>query len=429
LGKRATSSQNVTGVVTGLFYEAGSQNITILGGHFTATGSNGSDVNNLVFIDNANSDIVTGLGPQISSDSTVLSLGLASTTLWIGGSITGTVSGATIDGLVAYDMSTSSFASQAPSLVGGSVSVNAIAVRPDSTDVYVGGSFTAAGSLQCPGVCLFQTSGGQWNRPGTNNLLAGTANTMMWNTKTTLLVGGSLTLNGANTNLATYDSKALTWTASPGQDAIPGPVTALTLATEDGSQLWVGGTATNNSAFVMKYDGTNWNSVGDAFGSGTTISGLQILQVTNHTGSGLIPQSETLLIMGALVVPGFGNASAVLFNGTAFQPFALTTTASNTGGSLSQLFSQEQNFFAASGGHLAKGFVVLIALAIALALIFLMVVAGTLAERIRRKREGYMPAPTNSFDRNNGLSRIPPQELFSSLNQGRSAAAEKAPMI
>ena len=81
------------------------------------------------------------------------------------------------------------------------------------------------------------------------------------------------------------------------------------------------------------------------------------------------------------------------------------------------------------GGRLAKGFVVLIALAIALALIFLLVVAGVLAERIRRKREGYMPAPTASFDRQNGMSRIPPQQLFSSLGQGRSGIEKESTRI
>jgi hypothetical protein len=81
------------------------------------------------------------------------------------------------------------------------------------------------------------------------------------------------------------------------------------------------------------------------------------------------------------------------------------------------------------GGRLAKGFVVLIALAIALAIIFLLVVAGVLAERIRRKREGYMPAPTASFDRHNGMSRIPPQQLFSSLGQGRSGIEKESTRI
>jgi hypothetical protein len=67
---------------------------------------------------------------------------------------------------------------------------------------------------------------------------------------------------------------------------------------------------------------------------------------------------------------------------------------------------------------------VLIGLAIALALIFLIVVAGIIAERIRRKREGYMPAPTNMFDRAN-LSRFPPDQMFGTIGQGRDAAAPK----
>ena len=79
------------------------------------------------------------------------------------------------------------------------------------------------------------------------------------------------------------------------------------------------------------------------------------------------------------------------------------------------------------GGHLAVGFVVLIGLGIALGLTFLMVVAGVLAERLRRKREGYMPAPT--YDRNAGISRIPPSQLFSSLGQGRGAVEKQSAMI
>lgn len=71
-----------------------------------------------------------------------------------------------------------------------------------------------------------------------------------------------------------------------------------------------------------------------------------------------------------------------------------------------------------TGKRLAVGFVVLIGLAIALALIFLLVVAGILAERIRRKREGYMPIQTQMFDKNTNVSRIPPEHLFGSLGPG-----------
>jgi hypothetical protein len=79
------------------------------------------------------------------------------------------------------------------------------------------------------------------------------------------------------------------------------------------------------------------------------------------------------------------------------------------------------------GGHLAKGFVVLIALGIALALTFLLVVAGVIAERIRKKREGY--SQVSAFDRSGGMSRFPPEQLFSSLGQGRSGVEKQSAMI
>ncbi|KAB8299198.1 hypothetical protein EYC80_001294 [Monilinia laxa] len=422
-----TTSQNVSGVVTGLFHENGSRNVTILGGHFTATSSNGTDVHNLVFIDGANDNTVTGLGSQIDADSTFRALAIQGDILYAGGSVTGTVGGGQVNGLLFYDLKTSTFATQPPALGGKSVVVNDINVRTKTGDLYVGGSFTQAGSLDCPGVCLFTASAAQWNRPGTN--LEGTVNTMLWASDTSLVVGGLLSVDGVNVSLATYDTKAQTWAAADGADAIPGTVTSLVPATSDVSQYWIAGTANNGSVFIMKYDGTNWNSVGNVFKSDSIIRGLQMMPLSsNHDNSALVPSNQVLMVTGAMVLPTFGNVSAVLFNGTTFEPFALTSSTSYPGGCLSHIFSQENNFFKSSGNHLAVGLVVLIALAISLALIFLLVVAGVLAERIRRKREGYMPAPTNSYDRNSGMSRIPPQQLFSSLGQGR-AGAEKAPMI
>ena len=73
------------------------------------------------------------------------------------------------------------------------------------------------------------------------------------------------------------------------------------------------------------------------------------------------------------------------------------------------------------GSGLAVGFVVLIGLAISLGIMLLIVVAGLLLDRYRKKRDGYVPAPT-SYDRGGGMSRIPPEELLDSLSKGRSGA-------
>lgn len=71
---------------------------------------------------------------------------------------------------------------------------------------------------------------------------------------------------------------------------------------------------------------------------------------------------------------------------------------------------------------MALGFVVLIALAISLGLMLMIVAAGILLDRYRKKRDGYVPAPTSMYDRGSGMQRIPPHELLESLQQGRPGA-------
>jgi hypothetical protein len=111
--------------------------------------------------------------------------------------------------------------------------------------------------------------------------------------------------------------------------------------------------------------------------------------------------------------------SAAIFNGTSFQPYALTTSSGRGAGSIAKIFSQKDDFFADGGKHLALGFVVLIGLAISLALILLLVVGGVVLDRIRKRREGYTPAPTSMYDRGSGIQRVPPRELLESLGKVR----------
>jgi len=348
LSKRTANGQNVTGIVTGLYYESGTSNVTVIGGHFTATDSNGATINNLAFINGSNSDMVSGVGSQLSNDSTILALAVQNDTLYAGGVVTGTVNGNTVDGLISYNFLTASLNTQPPPLAGSSVTVYAIGARPNSGDVYVGGSFSNAGSLDCPGVCFLANPAGQWNRPGTN--LDGTGQAMLWTGPNSLVVGGSLTVAGNTSYLVSYDVPSQIWSPFSGASAIPGPVTALTPAASDDSQLWAAGIATNGSSFLMKYDGSNWNSIGYLLGAGTTIRGLQVLSLTqSHDSTSLVPSSQSLLLTGSLNIPGFGNASAVVYNGTTFQPYALTSSGANGAGSISQIFFQNQNTFATEG--------------------------------------------------------------------------------
>ena len=349
--KRAISGQNVTGVVTGLFHQSQSQgglNVTVLGGHFAATASNGSTIDNLVFLNNTATSTVTGLPSGLDTDSAFLALATSDAILWAGGTVTGDVHGGSVNGLVTYDMGLADYAYPQPQpFTGDNVAVNAITVRPNKDQIYVGGSFTAAGSLPCPGVCVFEN--GAWNQPGSG--LGGSVSALTWQGTNTLLAGGNLTVNNNATSLAHYDTSKSQWTVLDGAaENVPGPVTALTPANNDASQFWVAGKSTNGSAFLVKYDG-DYHSVGDGLGKQTTILGLSVLQVSQkHEDNDLVPSSMALLVTGQLNIPSFGNVSAALFNGTTFSPFILSTSGNNPG-SISQLFSEKQYKFTTAGKH------------------------------------------------------------------------------
>ncbi len=421
ISKRATAS-NVTasGVVTGTFYEANGLNVTVLGGHFGATTTDGMAVQNLVFVNNTDKDsdgAVTGI-EQLSSDSTILAMDIHEDVLYAGGVVSGKANNAEINGLVTYNLRTSQVPSQPPALNGDSVVVYDIQRRESNGDIYVAGSFQRAGSLACPGICVYSTTASQWNRPG--GALAGTVHTMLWTSDNSLLVGGELRFGGSvDTSIATYDTETQDWDEFDGARDLPGPVVAMTPANKDTSSFWVAGVATNGSTFLMKYHDKSWKSVQD-LGSETVIRGLQIITTSkDHDSSELMPKNEVLILTGSIDVPNFGQASAVLYNGTTFQPYILASSSDPTSSPyLSQFFSQRKHSFPDAKKGIALGFVVLIGLAIALALVFLMVIAGILAERVRRKREGYVPAPTNMFDKSSQMSRLPPEQVFGGVGRG-----------
>jgi len=420
LRKRANtaSTENLSGVVTGLFYGGSGLNVTILGGHFSATSSNGSIINNLLVVNNTGSRTITSVPDTINANSTFLAMDVSGSTMFAGGSVTGTANGNNINGVVVYDLKAGQVTpSQPPPLDGPEVLVSSIAAQPASSNVYVGGSFSNAGSLSCATLCMYSLTSSQWTSPGTG--LSGTISAMVWASNTELIIAGNLTAGGNGTMMATYNSNTQTYSSFTGANSLPGPITALAPTSSQYTQFFVAGNSANNqSAYLSKFDGTNWVSV-TGLGSGSSIRGLQILSVTkNHAQSPLIDQDKVLLVTGVLNLPDFGNASAALFNGTAFQPFLLTNTAANGQGSVSRIFVENPSaILTNSQHHLDRGFVVLIGLAIALALIFLLVVAGIFVERWRRRREGYVPMRQLSADQHDNLGRIPPERLFGTLTE------------
>lgn len=419
-----TSKAPTNGVVTGAFYQDNGKNLTVLAGHFTAQDSNGKAVDNLVVIDGNDDDSITGLGPGISRDSSFNTVALRGSVLYAGGTVSGKIDGANVNGLIAYDIADNAFTSQPAAVSGQNGTVAAIAVRPKTAEIYVGGSFDKAGALGCPGICLYNADSGQWTRPGDS--VSGYVTGLMWASNSRLVAGGNLTANGTTQrSLAIYDASKQKWEDFPGSKEIPGPVDIMTPGSSDGKQVWVAGRATKDQSwFLMKYDGDKWHTVENTLTRTSRLRSLQMFTLTeDHDKTDILPAGQTLMLTGMIELPGVGTASAALFNGTDYMPYALTTSDGVGAGSIAKVFSQNDSFFKSGGGHMPLGFVVLIGLAIALGLIMLLVIAGIVLDRIRKKREGYTPAPTSMIDRGSGMQRIPPRELLESLGNSRPGAA------
>jgi len=435
------STDKVSGVVTGLFDVSNGRNITVLAGHFVANGTKGSTVHNLALIDRKDSDSVTGLGNELPSESLFLALALQGDDVYAGGRVNGTIQDSPVNGLISYNVASGSLNTQPPVLAGKDVVVSSIAIRPQSSDVYVGGSFDTAGSLPCPGVCMLNTGNNQWFRPGSE--LGGIVHTMLWSSSSKLFAGGQLTINDADAYLASFDVSSNTWTEFDGASGLPGPVDALTAANEKRDQIWAAGTQPDGGVYLMKYDKT-WKSASIMLQPDTIITSLQMFSLTEgHDNSDLIDENQALLLTGSIDIPGYGKASGAIYNGTALQPYILTSSMNTTmgSGSISKIFVEKDKFFQGSTSkhlsfspdpyspltmviepRLALGFIVLIGLAISLGLMLLIVVAGLLLDRYRKKRDGYIPAPTSMIDRGSGMQRVPPHELLDSLARGTPGA-------
>lgn len=437
--KRSFEKEDAQGVLTGLFDKSSGRNMTILAGHFTATNSDDSTINNLLFLNGAKDDAVTGAGSGVEDKSTFLALGIQGDLLFAGGVVQGRVADSDVNGLVVYDLAKSKYISGQPGILdGGDVIVRSIAPRPDSSDVYIGGHFQSAGSLPCPSVCNFAIESEQWKRPGAG--MQGNVSTLLWATGTKLIAAGNLTVNGNHSMLATYDTEEEQWSvlSGSGSDRIEGEITAVGPARDDGSELWIAGKSTSGSTFLVLYDGEEFRSVGSLFGDSTTIQGLQVLTVKkDHDSNKFLDKNRVLLVTGQLQLPDFGIVSGGLYNGTTIEPFILSSMFDGKPGSIRGLFSENKIDLPGSGklemnylwvltsrvsdtsfSSLAKprprGIVVLISFCIALGWIFLLVLVGMLVNKIRRRNQGYVTAPQGT-DRKPDLKRVPPEYLLDSL--------------
>lgn len=390
----------------------------ILAGHFSAKSQN-STFHNLLMVD-SDSGQVTGLpNGTIDLTSTFQELFVQDNMLYAGGSITGQVANHQVSGLVFYDLKQGGYSStQPPGLTGDQAVVTSVEVRPNTNDLVVAGSFEQAGGLACTSFCIFDLSSNRWKSPTPG--LTGLVSSMAFIGNDVLILAGDLTLNSTNVFLAQYDFGTMQYTTFEGQSStLPGPINSFVLNGNGVDSVFASGLdSSTGNAYVSHWNGTAWNSIDSVMKSGSVITKLVLLELaTHHTENSVLAENQVLLMSGNIELDNFGNASGVFFDGTSYQAAYLTTTDDGQSGVINSFFSQQSKSFSLIPGqnHMRRGVVVVISMAIAFGLIFMLVGLGLLVAFIRRRREGYTAAP-NRVSETEMAETIPPETLFEELN-------------
>jgi hypothetical protein len=393
---------DVSGINYSIFLNYG-VNITALAGYFVGQDSNSSTIYNLALINGRNSDQISGLPSGFNHDLVFLSLVVAGTILFAGGTVRGNIDRQDIGGILAFDFVNQILVpTQLTPLTGVDPTVKVMSIPYDRelVDVYVGGLFEKAGGKDCPIVCIYNVDTLSWRQAGIG--LTGIASVMTWIGSKTLVVGGNLTLNGRPLYMAVYYLPTGQWIPFNSQVLIPGPITAMTPAssligysssgpwTSDSMAFWVAGYSAEGFAYLMKCSQGNCSSAPGDLGNTTHVRDLQVFSILgSHQASPLLSRNDVLILAGRLDLPGYGSASAAYFNGSAYIPFILTKTRFNKPGNLAQVFVLVDEFQKDYGPKNPAGMVIGISVAV-IAMLLVIPAIGEVHAHLRRRREGYL---------------------------------------
>ncbi|KDR75421.1 hypothetical protein GALMADRAFT_249474 [Galerina marginata CBS 339.88] len=400
-------------VLAGAFWtnSSSSKELTIIGGNFSFTATGSSTPAEAVALYDASSSIVGALvGPQVNG--TVRTLLVDGNSLFVGGEFT--IPGASVNGLALYDLSANAWdlnglQSLQPNS-GSTVVVRSISKSTSKpTTLIIAGSFSQAGSLRCPGICSFDTTTKQWNALG-SGIQGEVASVAYGGTNQNILIaGGSISLSdNTPANVAQFSIDNATWTAVGANSDIPGPVSAVEVNSGNISSLFVAGMSSDGStSYLSFWNGVKWATLGSSFQEGTTVAQLTMVPLQNtHTANGIIQSDRMLMISGSLSTSS-GNASSALYDGHSMIPFVVSTSASGSAGSVSSLFHSFSSFSFNQRRFLATGVVILISIAIAAGVVFLLALIGILWTLFSRKDDKFNKLDAVEEDDDDSTHRRP----------------------
>ena len=343
-----SSSTDVV-ITAGAYYTGNNENITVIAGHFTL-----SAASNLAFIDGKKNNAISGLpSGSLFPNASIYALLVNANRLYIGGEFTGTINSSSIEALAFYDFSTSGFATtQPPALTGeGTVLINTLSARPNNNQILVGGRFASAGSLPCPGVCIYDIGNSQWLRPGSVSIV-GEVSQITFEDENTALVVGNISIGGNNTFVGQYNFQNSVWTSL--NVGVSGPVESI--LSQDSTTLFLAGQNATGTYFG-KWNGQQFQDLSTfskifqlTIASGlqptSRITDMEFLPLSSdHAGNNVLSSDRVILLMGNIQLPGFGNASAVLYDGSSYQPYILSSKPDGSNGIIYTFFSEHTQSF------------------------------------------------------------------------------------
>ncbi|KAH9942312.1 cortical protein marker for cell polarity-domain-containing protein [Epithele typhae] len=414
--KRATTSTNLAplpsapsasapAVLAGAFWtnSSSSKDVIIIGGNFSYI-ANGVNAQNIAVYDDAAKTVTALKGSQPKG--VVRSLLVSGDSLFVGGEFS--IDGLSTSGFALYNLATQVWDMSGVDSLQGSDGA-AVVVRSiskstaDGNQIIVAGSFAQAGSAACRAVCSLDSTTRVWAALG--NGIQGDVSNVVYSGSEALIVGGSIALaDGTSANVATYAFANSTWSAVGDGSDLPGPVTAVEINNNNASSIFAAGRSTDNTtSFLSFWNGVSWTSVGSTLQSTTEVTQLRMVPLqNNHNANSVIETDRVLMVSGTISDSSFGNASTALFDGSSFLPYIVSTSQSGSPGVVAGLFASLSSFNFNQRHFLATGVVILISIAIAAGIVFLLALVEILwtlfARRDDKGINNYDPADTGADD-------------------------------
>ncbi|WWC70712.1 uncharacterized protein I206_104663 [Kwoniella pini CBS 10737] len=376
-------------VLAGAFWTnssaSGKPSITILGGNFT---SNNNGIQGLAFYDSKNGGLT---GPSTPVEGVVKTLNVIGNNVYIGGealNVQGVGSGLMVYDLKASNWITGGMPSLNPPSGSSNVTVNAIQTRGNTNTVVVAGNFGTAGSLGCAGVCLWDSKDAQWSTPG-SGLSGGEVRAIDFAGESSdiLFAAGSFSLSSGDVAyVASYSFSNSSWTPL---GTLPGPALAIAADDKNSSNIFAAGYSTSDgSSYLQQWDGHTWTTQSTSLAPGSLVSQLAFVPMkSEHTPTGSIESDRMLMLSGDLYLEDSGNVTSALYDGSTFYPYLVGTSANGNLGAGGALFWSESDFSFKVRHYLARGLVVLVAIAIATGLILLFILIALLLAFCFRRKE------------------------------------------